>query len=84
MCNNNEIKFTNDDEFGERITKSKEYIKCTVNDEFPSSISIACSTLISTIRYLTSDSELKIVIDQLDKYIDSTGDRLKIEEIDHL
>lgn len=81
MYNKKEIEFRDDDNFGKRITKSGEYINCTVNDKFPSSITIACSILISEIRYATSDRELKIVIDKLDEYIDSTGDILKPEDI---
>lgn len=80
MLDRQEIRLTEDNKFGERITESGERVSCTVDDEFPSAITIGCCLLIVEIRHATSDSELKIIINKLDEYIDSTGDILRSEE----
>ena len=76
-----EINFTKNKDFGERITKSGERILVTEEEKITPAITKGCYVLLFEINDATSDINTKITINKLNKYIESTGDVIKYEDI---
>lgn len=75
------INFTKDKYFGDLISQCGERIKITEEEEFTPALTKGCSILLFEIRDATSDKTIDFVINKLDKYIESTGNVLKSEDI---